>query len=160
MTNLEKISDLRNRFHTGIEKLSLAIEGLTKEDLLAHPIVGKWSIQECICHIVDFEPVIHDRMKRIIAIDNPLLIGADENRFAQRLFYNNRNIQEEIQLYKYLRLQMFHIIDKLSQSDYDRTGVHNEIGKVTLLDVLERACVHTEHHLRFVMEKRKALGKS
>ncbi|MCB1192020.1 MAG: DinB family protein [Leptospiraceae bacterium] len=159
MEKIEKISDLKNRFHTGVEKLSSSTEELTKEEILAHPIVGKWSIQECVCHIVDFESVIHERMKRIIALDNPLLLGADENRFAERLFYNNRNIQEEIQLYKYLRLQMFPILDNLSNSDYDRTGVHNEAGKVTLLDMLERACVHTEHHWRFIQEKRKALGK-
>ena len=37
-----------------------------------------------VCHIADFEPVLVERMKRIIALgDTPLLLAADENLFIK-----------------------------------------------------------------------------
>ncbi len=41
--------------------------GVSREQLDAHPVPGKWSICEVVCHIADYEPVYADRMKRVIA---------------------------------------------------------------------------------------------
>ena len=64
---------------------------MTREQLLARPIAGKWSTLEVVCHLADFDPILADRMKRIIAEDRPQLIGADENRYAARLAYADRD---------------------------------------------------------------------
>jgi hypothetical protein len=37
--------------------------------------------------------------------------------------------------------------------------VHNERGKLTLPQMVAGYIDHLEHHLRFLREKRKALGK-
>jgi len=45
-----------------------AVAGMTTKQLLARPILGKWSTQEVICHLADYEPIYADRMKRVIAL--------------------------------------------------------------------------------------------
>jgi hypothetical protein len=50
-----------------------AIAGTNSEQLLAKPIAGKWSTLEVVCHIADYEPINADRMKRVIALEEPEL---------------------------------------------------------------------------------------
>ena len=42
-------------------------------------------------HAADFEPVFADRMKRVIALDKPLLFAADENEYVKHLAYDHRD---------------------------------------------------------------------
>ena len=54
-----------------------AVAGMSQEQLIARPIPGKWSTLEVICHLADFEIVYADRIKRVIAENEPILFGGD-----------------------------------------------------------------------------------
>src|SRR5688572_3969864 len=90
--------ELIEHYEAGGAKLSLAIRGLTREDLLCVPPaeanVGRWSIQQVVIHCMDSELVSAARLKRMIAEDNPTLIGYDENKFAANLFYDEQPAEE------------------------------------------------------------------
>ena len=92
--------ELIDHYEAGGEKLSLAIRGLTREDLLCVPDpaanVGKWSIQQVVIHCMDSDLVSIDRMKRMIAEDNPTLIGYDENKFVANLFYDEQPAEDAV----------------------------------------------------------------
>ena len=45
------MAELINRIRLAPERLAAALEGLTADDIDAHPIPGKWSIRECTEHI-------------------------------------------------------------------------------------------------------------
>jgi hypothetical protein len=49
-------------------------------------------------------------------------------------------------------------LETLSPQDYDRQGVHSTDGPLTLAQLLERITRHLPHHVRFIEEKREALG--
>jgi hypothetical protein len=99
-------------------------------------------------------------MKRVIAEDNPQLIGADENRFAAALAYQDRNLEEELAVIEHTRSQMGRILRTQPVEALQRIGVHNERGPRTLEQLLTGAINHVTHHVRFIHEKRKALGVS
>lgn len=142
----------------GTDLLRRSIAGMSHEQLLARPVAGKWSTHEVVCHLADFDPIIADRMKRVIAEDNPSLLGADENRFAGRLAYDQRYVEEEVAIIAVTRSQMARILRSLTDADFIRSGVHNEAGPLTLLQLLNRGIGHIAHHVKFIEEKRKALG--
>jgi hypothetical protein len=142
----------------GVRLLREAVRGLNREQLLARPVAGKWSTLEVVCHLADFEPIMADRMKRIIAEDRPQLIGADENRFAATLAYHDRNLEEELALVEVTRSQLARILRTLPVEALARVGVHNERGPRTLEQFLTGAIDHIRHHVRFIHDKRKALG--
>jgi len=50
-------AQLIDEYLAGPKKLRAAVAGMTAEQLNAHPIPGKWSIKEVVCHIADYEPV-------------------------------------------------------------------------------------------------------
>src|SRR3954468_20846283 len=67
-----------DKYEAGGEHLSQAIRGLTREDLLAAPPagenIGKWTIQQVVIHLMDSDLISMDRMKRLISMENPLLV--------------------------------------------------------------------------------------
>ena len=71
---------------SGGEKLRQAIKGLGREDLTAFPVPGTWSIQQIVIHLMDSDLIGTDRMKRIIAEENPTLVGYDQDKFVASLF--------------------------------------------------------------------------
>ena len=142
----------------GVGTLRRAVAGMTREQLLARPVPGKWSTLEVVCHLADFDPILADRMKRIIAEDKPQLLGADEKRFAAALAYHERDVNEELDLIERTRSQLARILRTLPDSALERVGVHNERGPLTLERLIVTATNHIPHHAKFIAEKRKALG--
>lgn len=151
-------AELIEKYQAGPAQLRAAVAGMTREQLMARPIAGKWSVLEVVAHIADFEPIFADRMKRIIATQNPPLLSGDENLFAQHLAYHQRDIEEELKLIEACRGQMAKILKTLPAAAFERTGIHSENGPLTLERVLGYVTNHLPHHLPFVQEKRKALG--
>jgi uncharacterized damage-inducible protein DinB len=75
-------AQLIDDYLAGPQKLRAAVAGMTAEQLDARPIPGKWSTKQVICHLADFEPVYVDRMKRVIAENEPTMFSGDPDLFA------------------------------------------------------------------------------
>lgn len=156
MTLTQLITD----YLDGVQLVREAVRGMSREQLLARPIVGKWSTLEVLCHLGDFEPIYADRMKRVIALERPLLQGADEKHFAAALAYHERDAEEELTLIERTRSQMARILRTLPAEALRREGVHSEYGPITLEQLLGYGIRHIRHHVPFIHEKRRALGLS
>ncbi len=152
------LAEMTDAYLAGAAQLRAAVKGMTREQVTARPVPGKWSTLEAVTHIADFEPVFADRMKRVIALDKPLLFVADENEFVKHLAYEHRDIEEELALVEATRKELARILRHIPESALQRAGVHNEKGLVTLEQLLAGATRHLAHHLTFIVEKRKALG--
>jgi uncharacterized damage-inducible protein DinB len=152
------LPQLIENYLAGVQVLRQAVANLSREQLLARPVPGKWSTLEVVCHLADFEPVFADRMKRVIAEDRPTLLGADEKRFAAALAYHQRDLNEELTLIDCTRQQMARILRTLPAEALARVGVHNERGPLTLEQLLTGAANHITHHVQFIADKRRALG--
>jgi uncharacterized damage-inducible protein DinB len=153
------------QYANGGERLSMAIRGLTGEDLLtppapdAPPKVGKWSIQQVVLHVADSELVIADRIKRVISEDNPTLLAFDENRWAGALHYESQSGEAAVQIVELMRRQLGAVLRQLPEAAFSRFGTHSQAGKKTLADLVDFATGHLEHHLKFIHAKREAMGK-
>jgi hypothetical protein len=152
------ISALIDQYRAGPAQLRKAVAGMTREQLAARPVAGKWSTLEVVCHLADFEPIYADRMKRVIAEDNPLLLSGDPDKFQAALAYGSRDVGEELTLIETVRNQMARILKVLPESAFARTGKHNTDGPLSLGVLLERITGHIPHHVQFIEEKRKALS--
>ena len=142
----------------GPRLLREAVRGLRGEQLLARPVAGKWSTLEVVCHIADCEQFFADRMKRTLAMDRPLLLGANGFRYPEPLRYQEHDLQQELDLVAVTRLQTARTLRLVAPDAWRRTAAHSETGLVTLRQLLRHAINHLSHHLRFVAEKRAALG--
>ena len=155
--------ELIDQYEHGGEKLALAIRGLTREDLLCPPDpdwnAGKWSIQQIVIHCMDSELVSADRLKRMIAEDNPTVIGYDENKYVANLFYDDQSAEQAVALIDANRKLFASVLRKLPTSAWERKGTHNERGTITVGGYLKSTVDHLEHHIGFIHKKRAKMGK-
>jgi uncharacterized damage-inducible protein DinB len=152
------LNQMIEEYLAGVQTLRQAVAGLTREQLLARPVPGKWSTLEVVCHLSDFEPILADRIKRVITHDQPPLLSADENLFAAKLAYHDRDLEEELSLIELTRKQLARILRKLPPEALSRVGIHSERGPRTLEQLLAGATGHITHHVGFIRDKRRALG--
>ena len=145
-------------YEVGGEKLRNATKGLLLEDLLACPMPGTWSIQEIVIHLLDSDLVAVDRMKRIIAMDNPALPAFDQDAYVKHLYVADQSMEEAVALFDMNRRMFAKVLRKLPPAAFDRTGQHSEHGQQTLGEVLTYFTRHLDHHLKFLIDKREMLG--
>ncbi len=151
------ITDLIDLYAAGPQELREAIAGMTPEQLDAVPVSGKWSTRQVICHLADFEPVYAGRMKHVIAEEQPVFAGGFHDKFAEHLAYDQRDIDEELELIQAVRNQMARILRTLPPEVFTRTGIHSVGGPMTLGTLLERITNHIPHHVHFIEEKKRAM---
>jgi hypothetical protein len=154
-----KYTALIEQYAAGPKLLREKTAGMTREQLLARPVAGKWSTLEVVCHLADFEVVYADRLKRVIADNEPTMFGGDPDTFASRLAYHDRDLAEELALIEACRASTARILRTLSDADFARVGKHSEAGPLSLATLLERVTGHLPHHAKFIDEKRAALSK-
>ena len=131
---------------------------MTREQLLARPVAAKWSTLEVVCHICDSEQFLADRLKRTLAMNRPLLLGADPDRYPEAVRYHDRDLEEELALVALTRRQVVRVFKVVPAEAWLRTAVHNEGGLVTLRQLVLHATRHLKHHVRFIQEKRQTLA--
>lgn len=147
------------RYEQGGPQLRRAIEGLTPEEMRAHPVPGTWSIQQIVLHMMDSDLIASDRMKRVIAEDRPALIGYNETAFSEKLFYDDLDAALAADVFDKNRRLTAVILRKVPDEAFARTGEHNESGTITLEYLVKTYVGHLEHHLTFLYDKRQRLGK-
>jgi hypothetical protein len=146
-------------YAAGGQKLRQAVQGLSRDELLARPGPGSWSIQELVIHLADSEEIAVDRMKRIVTEDNPPLLYADETAYVERLFPVEQSLEDALTIFEVGRRQWSRVLKLLPDDAFLRQGTHNRKGIVTLGGMVEGYARHLDHHLAFLKAKRERLGK-
>lgn len=149
---------LIDRYASGGAILAYAIADLTPEQENARPGPGAWSIAEVVVHLLDTDLVYGDRMKRVIAEDNPSLLAFDEAAWVAKLVPAQVRVEEAVNLFAAHRHWMAQILRGCADADFARFGTHSEAGRKTLADLLATMTNHLDHHLRFLYGKRANLG--
>jgi uncharacterized damage-inducible protein DinB len=149
---------LVENYLAGPEILRRSISGMSDDQLNASPIPFKWSTRQVVLHLADMDLIYADHMKRVIAEDEPTLLGADDKMYASRLAYDKRDVDEEVRLIKSVRRHLGRILRAIDADGFKRKGIHPMDGPLTLADLLKRAADHIPHHAQYIDEKRKALN--
>lgn len=150
--------ELIDAYRNGPTQVREAIAGMDAHTLRARPIAGKMSSLEVLCHIVDSDRFMCDRVKRTIATDKPLLMGVESASYPEPLHYHDRDPELDLALLAAQRAQLAADLDRLPEHSWCRTAVHSENGTQTLLEILDHAVDHLDSHLIAIAEKRRALG--
>lgn len=151
------VSELIARYRSGPALLRESLRGLDGAQLNLRPVPGKMSALEVLAHVADCEQFYADRMKRTIAMDRPLLMGADGWLYPEALHYDNRDAELDLVLVEATREQMARDLGVLDSEAWNRNAVHAETGLVTLRQLLLHAVRHLEWHVETILEKRAAL---
>ncbi len=153
--------EMIDRFEAGGRELPDAVAGLTPEDALTRPGADKWSAREEIIHLADSDAIAIDRMKRVIAEENPTLLRADEQAYVDHLHYDLQDLDDAVLLFCVNRRQFARVLRQLEDCQFERVGIHNsELGRITLAELIENYWEHLDIHLQRVKQIRASLNSA
>jgi hypothetical protein len=136
---------LVEQYRQGYATVVKALDGITDAELDRRPAPGKWTAREIVHHLADSEMTSAIRLRRLIAEDNPVIVGYDQEEFARRLRYD-RPIAASLGALKAARETTCEILDRLADADWQRTGTHSESGPYSVITWLEIYAVHAHDH--------------
>jgi len=139
-----------------LEKTPVLLETLLRdvpETILDwKPAPDRWSITEVLAHIFEIEQLYAERAKRIVVDNNPPLTRSVEPDSMGRRPTASRYLRDFLAARR-AHLYFWH---SLPSSAGARTGVHHELGSVTLLQLLNELANHDLGHLRQIAELYRA----
>jgi uncharacterized damage-inducible protein DinB len=137
--------------------LPRAIAGLSMQQLREPERAGKWSIVQILQHLADSEMVWAWRVRLILAQDRPPLTGYDQDRWAERLRYDQADVLDALELFDVVRGANLRLAERASPEDLKRVGVHVERGDESLAHLLRLNAGHDLLHLRQIERVRHAV---
>ncbi len=113
-------------------------------DLLSlPPAPGEWSALECLQHLVDTEPVFQFRMDAFLAGRDFPGFDPDSQGSKPDARHQPADLAAE---YARLRAVSLEALARLTPADLDRQAVHQELGRVTLSEMLHEWAAHDLMH--------------
>jgi len=133
------------QYAAGYDTILGALEAITADEWEAREAPGEWSPRQVVHHLADSEMTSAIRLRRLIAEDNPTIVGYDQDLFADRLFYN-RPVDASLAAFKAARDATVPILRLLDDAQWQRAGTHSESGRYAVEDWLQMYAEHADIH--------------
>lgn len=151
---------LIEEYGRGYEMLRDATEGLTEDELRFRPAPDKWSIHQILIHLADSELVATQRLKKVLAEEEPLLMSWNQDAWVNGLGYEKLDREQHLLLFQLLRTHMQPILAHLTAEQGERAGVYEDAGRFTFKQLLESRVKHVRVHLAQIDRVREAYRQS
>ena len=136
--------------------LETLLGDLPEELMHWKPAPDRWSISEVLAHLAALEQVYAERALRMVAEDAPPLAKYDLAGASTRGDYSQGSAGENLALFTRTRRSTLAMLTGLPSSAGARTGVHSELGTITLAHMLNEWANHDLGHLRQIEELYRA----
>ncbi len=139
----EERDRLIERYAGGYDALVAALA--EAEDVMEIAPPGEWTPRQIAHHVADAAVIQSARLRILLAEDEPFIPGFDEIGFADRLQYD-RSIVSSLVLLHAAQDANLELLDGLTEEDWARAGRHQEYGRFSVENWLERAAAHPHDH--------------
>ncbi|MBC7930523.1 MAG: DinB family protein [Rubrivivax sp.] len=156
MTNEER-QTLVAQYKAGYDEVANSLEGFPEEHLTAHSLPGKWSAREIVQHLADSEMNSAIRLRKLLTEDNAQIQGYDQEDYAARLRYNERDMAPALDALRGARATTTQLLEAMTEDDWTRAGTHSESGRYTAENWLTIYAAHAHNHAAQIRRLREAL---
>jgi len=156
--NPEERRKLIAKYNEGYKEVSDALKEFPTELLTVRPLPGKWTACEIIHHLADSESTSAHRLRKLLVEDRPVIQGYDQDQFAIRLKYNERDTGPALDAFRAARATTSQVLALMSDNDWQREGEHTESGRYTAETWLRIYAEHAHNHAAQIRRLRSALN--
>lgn len=140
------------------EKLRLAVEGLSPEQLDTAYRPGGWSVRQVVHHLAEGQMVAYTRVKFALTEDHPIIAIQQEDLWAELPDYRDVPIESSLQLFQLIQERLVTLLCGLNTDDFGRAYVHPVTGTWTLDNVIGLLAWHSKHHIAHITSLRQRMG--
>lgn len=145
------------QYKAGYEEVERSLKGFPEAALSEHPLPGKWSAREIVQHLADSEMNSAIRLRKLLTEESPQIQGYDQDDYAVRLRYNERDMAPALDALRGARATTGQLLDAMTDADWSRAGTHTESGRYTAEDWLRIYADHAHNHAAQIRRLRKAV---
>lgn len=155
--NASERTALIDQYDDGFRAIAASLEGISAAELEAREGPGEWSPREIVHHLADSEMTSAIRLRLLIAQDEPVIIGYDQEAFVRELF-SDRPIEPSLAAFQAARAATVPILRRLSEEQWQRGGTHSESGPYSAEDWLRIYANHAHDHAEQIRRARATVG--
>ncbi len=156
MTRQERVKLVR-QYAAGCDEVLQALEGFPAGKLTVRPFRGKWTAAEIVHHLADSEMTAAIRLRRLVAEERPLIHDYDQEAFAARLRYNERDIEPALEAFLAARATTVQVLERMTAQEWARQGWHTEGGPFGPERWLAIYAAHAHNHAAQIARLRAAV---
>jgi DinB superfamily len=108
---------------------------------------GEWSIIEVTCHLRDAEERSFARVRHMCEEDRPRLEAYDPAELARSSGYREQQLADALAAFIDTRVQHIAFLESIDVGDWDRAGVHDEVGEISVQQLTAHMVTHDSIHL-------------
>lgn len=138
--------------------LRSAVSGLSENQLSTPEKTGKWSVRQVAQHLADSELVVAFRFRMVLAHEQPMLPGYDQDLWAERLRYQESELETSLGDFAMLRRANLRLLERATPEEQRRVMRHAERGDESLEHMIRTYAGHDVVHLRQIARIRAAIG--
>ena len=129
-------------------ELAAAIAGRSDDALSRRPDATDWAATEVLCHLRDNEESFLDRLRMMVAMDEPRFPRSNPDRWAEERQYLRNDATEALHAFGRRRGETIALLASLGPGEWDRAGVHlDSRGRRTVDQVVSVMAWHDDNHL-------------
>lgn len=136
-----------DRLRTTARDLVALVSGADTAAVQREPEAGEWSAATVVGHLADVELVYGVRLRMIVAESRPVLTPFDEEAWADRFGDIEEDVKDALQRWRVLRDSNLRLLDALVDDEWERSGVHQQRGVVTVAGIVKTLAEHDRTHL-------------
>ena len=139
--------DLVERLNAMIPTLRREAAALPESVLTYRPAEGEWSIKEVCGHLCDDAQFRHKRFFVMINLEEPRLPSWDQNEQQSLRQPQTVPIDDLLAEFSAQRAETVEMLADLVHWNWARTGRHEEFGRISIRQLVDRAIAHDDAHL-------------
>lgn len=146
--------DLIQRYAEGFAQVQAALQDIPAQEL-DNPDADGWTARQVAHHLADSEMTSALRLRKLIAENNAVIQGYDEELYAKTLYYDARPIEGSLLALRAARESTLSILEHLSDEQWARQGWHTESGPYSVERWLHIYAAHAHDHAAQIRRARR-----
>ncbi|MFN8484138.1 MAG: DinB family protein [Anaerolineae bacterium] len=135
-----------NRLAMVPDRIARAVAGQSEAALRQVAASGGWSAADILAHVRASDDIMAYRYYGMLVRDNPPLPAYDEHRWADVAGYVAADFPSSLHVFAMRRAELVSVLRRLAPDDWQRAGVHETRGTVSMLHELIYQVEHEEEH--------------
>ena len=143
----ERLQLIQKLRHFPIE-LKTVLTSIADEYLTSQSRSGEWTIAQIVHHLADAHMNAYIRFKLVLVEDYPTFKPYEQVDWAETPEAGDINVQDSISILQGLHNRWTRLMESLMPEQWERKGLHPDLGEISLEGLLEGYARHCQNHMQ------------